>query len=101
MGRIDNEVADAFWHLENRFFYVEKHGENGSIDKSLGDPGRAIYFIPIDDICCEDAHLMVDNLPAEELDMDGVGAVLCMFEEIMLVDLRTFGTTVMTKKVKQ
>ena len=44
---------------------------------------------------------MVDNLPAEELDMDGVGAVLCMFEEIMLVDLRTFGTTVMTKKVNQ
>lgn len=96
-----NEVAEAFWHQENRFFYVETHDENGNLLKTDADPGRAIYFIPLEDVCCEEAHLMVDNLPSEELDMDGVGAVLSAFEEIMIVDLRTFGATVMTKKVRQ
>ena len=96
-----NEVAEAFWHNENRFFYVESHDQDGNLLKPDDDPGRAIYFIALEDLCCEDAHLMVDNLPSEELDMDGVGAVLCTFEEIMLVNLSTFGATVISKKVNQ
>ena len=44
---------------------------------------------------------MVDNLPSEELDMDGVAGVLSTFTEIMLVNLSTFGATVISKKVSQ
>jgi hypothetical protein len=88
-------------HQENRFFYVERHDQDGNLLKTDDDPGRAIYFIALEDLCCEDAHLMVDNLPSEELDMDGVAGVLSTFTEIMLVNLSTFGATVISKKVSQ
>ena len=84
-----NEVAEAFWNNENRFWYS---------DWTMGGSLPTIYFISKEQMCCDNVGLMVEDAATVELDNDGVADVLQKFSNIFLLDLATHGVTEMSKR---
>ena len=85
-----NEVAEAFWNNENRFWYSER---------TMGVLQPTIYFISKEQMCCDNVGLVVEDTATVELDNDGVADVLQRFGNIFLLDLATHGVTEMRREV--
>ena len=84
-----NEVAEAFWNQNNKFWYSER---------TMGAFQPTIYFISTTNACCGNVDLMVEDATTVELDNDGVAEVLGKFSKVFLLDLATHGVTEMSKR---
>jgi len=83
-------VAERFWTMDNRFWIV--------FDPDFTEVGSMVIgFMPREELCCDGAELGMDH-PVKEVDMDELGGILSNHGSVLLWDLQTRDTLMMTKR---
>ena len=87
---MDLTVAERFWKMDNRFWIV--------FDPDFTEVGSMVIgFMPREDLCCDGAELGMDH-PAKEVDMEEMADILTNHGSVLLWDLHTRDTLMMTKR---
>jgi len=87
---MDLTVAERFWKMDNRFWIV--------FDPDFTEVGSMVIgFMPRKELCCNGAELGMDH-PVKEVDMEELGDILSNHGSVLLWDLQTRDTLMMTKR---
>jgi len=87
---MDLTVAERFWKMDNRFWIV--------FDPDFTEVGSMVIgFMPREDLCCDGAELGMDH-PVKEVDMEEMADILTNHGSVLLWDLHTRDTLMMTKR---
>ena len=87
---MDLTVAERFWKMDNRFWIV--------FDPDFTEVGSMVIgFMPREDLCCDGAELGMDH-PVKEVDMEEMADILTNHGSVLLWDLHTRDTLLMTKR---
>ena len=87
---MDLTVAERFWKMDNRFWIV--------FDPDFTEVGSMVIgFMPREDLCCDGAELGMDH-PVKEVDMEEMADILPIHGSVLLWDLHTRDTLMMTKR---
>jgi len=89
---MDLTVSERFWKMENRFWVIDDP------DFCDGDVGSMVIgFMAKEELCCDAAELGMDH-PSREVDMEELGDILTNHGSVLLWDLHTRDTLLMTKR---
>ena len=87
---MDLTVAERFWKMDNRFWIV--------FDPDFTEVGSMVIgFMPREELCCDGAELGMDH-PVKEVDMEEMADILTNHGSVLLWDLHTRDTLMMTKR---
>jgi len=87
---MDLTVAERFWKMDNRFWIV--------FDPDFTEVGSMVIgFMPKEELCCDGAELGMDH-PVKEVDMEEMADILTNHGSVLLWDLQTRDTLMMTKR---
>jgi len=87
---MDLNVAERFWKMDNRFWIV--------FDPDFTEVGSMVIgFMPREEFCCDGAELGMDH-PVKEVDMEEMVDILSNHGSVLLWDLQTRDTLMMTKR---
>ena len=87
---MDLTVAERFWTMDNKFWIV--------FDPDFTEVGSMVIgFMPREELCCDGAELGMDH-PVKEVDMEELGDILSNHGSVLLWDLQTRDTLMMTKR---
>ena len=87
---MDLTVAERFWTMDNRFWIV--------FDPDFTEVGSMVIgFMPREELCCDGAELGMDH-PVKEVDMEEMVDILSNHGSVLLWDLQTRDTLMMTKR---
>jgi len=87
---MDLTVAERFWKMDNRFWIV--------FDPDFTEVGSMVIgFMPREELCCDGAELGMDH-PVKEVDMEEMADILTNHGSVLLWDLQTRDTLMMTKR---
>ena len=84
------DVAGRFWKMDNRFWLV--------FDPDFTKIGSMVVgFIAREELCCESAELGMMH-PVREIDRDELGEILEDHGSVLIWDLHTRDSLMMTKR---
>jgi len=87
---MDLTVSERFWKMDNRFWIV--------FDPDFTEVGSMVIgFMPREELCCDGAELGMDH-PVKEVDMEEMADILNNHGSVLLWDLQTRDTLMMTKR---
>ena len=85
-------VSERFWKMDNRFWIIDDpEWSDGTVGSMV------IGFMPREDLCCDGAELGMDH-PVKEVDMEEMADILTNHGSVLLWDLHTRDTLMMTKR---
>jgi len=87
---MDLTVSERFWKMDNRFWIV--------FDPDFTEVGSMVIgFMPREELCCDGAELGMEH-PVKEVDMEEMVDILSNHGSVLLWDLQTRDTLMMTKR---
>jgi len=89
----DVSTGARFWKMDNRFWVID--------DPGFSDGGVAtmvIGFMSREELCCESAEVQLD-CPSREIDYLEMDEILTTHGSIVIWDLHTRNTLLMTRRV--
>jgi len=87
---MDLTVSERFWKMDNRFWIV--------FDPDFTEVSSLVIgFMPREELCCDGAELGMEH-PVKEVDMEEMVDILSNHGSVLLWDLQTRDTLMMTKR---
>jgi len=90
---MDLTVSERFWKMDNRFWIVD----DPDLDRAGYGWNLVIGFMAKEELCCDGAELGM-NSPSREVDMEELVGILSNHGSVLLWDLHTRDTLLMTKR---
>jgi len=88
----DVSTGARFWKMDNRFWIIDDP------DFSVDVGSMVIGFMAKEELCCENAEVQLEN-PSREIDHDELADLLNTHGSVVIWDLHTRNTLLMTRRV--